>query len=118
MRISDWSSDVCSSDLFIVPGVAGWNVNRLWMSSGDIGCMALLVVRIVGSQSPEELGLLVVADGVSQGVVLRALLLRHLGVAQTHGLRFEVVGQHRAMRRALDLLAPQPLHQEPRAVKS
>src|SRR3546814_7621806 len=39
MRISDWSSDVCSSDLFIEAGVFG-NVGAVDLVLGNIGFLA------------------------------------------------------------------------------
>src|SRR3546814_7474122 len=32
MRISDWSSDVCSSDLLVLPVVSQWRERYLWLA--------------------------------------------------------------------------------------
>src|SRR3546814_8894084 len=48
MRISDWSSDVCSSDLplFVIPRAPGGPHPRPWLSSHKLG-------RPVGLANPE-----------------------------------------------------------------
>src|SRR3546814_8781274 len=53
MRISDWSSDVCSSDLFAAQEARNdeiWNVPYLPIDPADIGCSYEAVIR-VNSQS-------------------------------------------------------------------
>src|SRR3546814_7171010 len=57
MRISDWSSEVCSSDLIlviIVGGILGWLASIIMRTNAQQGILLNVVVGIVGARSEEH----------------------------------------------------------------
>src|SRR3546814_6511777 len=58
MRISDWSSDLCSSDLIVAPAAAqsssAWRSGAIRLWSSAVG--SVMVRLIVGSESHESSG--------------------------------------------------------------
>src|SRR3546814_6346952 len=59
MRISDWSSDVCSSDLLIPPAYGGWGSSfRTWcvaleeIAAACAGLSTLMHVHALGTAGP------------------------------------------------------------------
>src|SRR3546814_19963661 len=54
MRISDWSSDVCSSDLASLPRCAGEQVGDARRDRADAGCdVALVLAQIFGGYADD-----------------------------------------------------------------
>src|SRR3546814_4201408 len=51
MRISDWSSDVCSSDLLLVLATSVWTFNEsgldIWAMLPRLGCLGLLAMALL-----------------------------------------------------------------------
>src|SRR3546814_14850601 len=64
MRIRDWSSDVCSSDLEVAPGDNGELV-RLLPPNGEFAAPAVVVVKAQGRLAPLPFA----GDTVEQGSV-------------------------------------------------
>src|SRR3546814_8954993 len=46
MRISDWSSDVCSSDLFFLIEKFGWRHALLWLAGINLLCTLIHIVTV------------------------------------------------------------------------
>src|SRR3546814_20707967 len=73
MRISDWSSDVCSSDLTRVDG--GWLVNgqKVWTSGAHVAGMGCATVR-TNPDVPKHDGITMMAIEMhAEGVGVRPL---------------------------------------------
>src|SRR3546814_14330870 len=66
MRISDWSSDVCSSDLVVpmvaamiveqmeVLGLEGGDMRRLWLHQANTNMNRLIAQRVLGHEASED----------------------------------------------------------------
>src|SRR3546814_8024716 len=68
MRISDWSSDVCSSDLLIGIAAGGWAVNR-WLTDGNLAPAPKMVGAPSGAANP------LVTGGTAKGAADAAPLV-------------------------------------------
>src|SRR3546814_9763820 len=98
MRISDWSSDVCSSDLLFLPGGAGF-----WALMGMAGIMsgamrapitgALFAAELTGhfTALPHTMAAAAAAYGVSVLLMRRSILTekiarrgRHIQIGRAH----------------------------------
>src|SRR3546814_19243125 len=91
MRISDWSSDVCSSDLFIEPGNTE---GRDILHKGDVQCSlkpALVIIAILNLNRSSQFVIgchWIIEDGTARGVAAEKCALRPF----QHLHRIEVVG--------------------------
>src|SRR3546814_12863473 len=90
MRIRDWSSDVCSSDLEVAQGDNGELVRRLPLN-GEFAAPAVVVVKAQGRLAPLPFA----GDTVEQGSV--DLLV---AVAEDVGLHLQAAAHHRLGREA------------------
>src|SRR3546814_7999599 len=91
MRISDWSSDVCSSDLFTGAGARGLEaidialrITKFERILGDPGCGEFVVaafVEQIGEPMLRPDSLMVIAFGADVEIVLQFLGEHHLAAA-------------------------------------
>src|SRR3546814_5371008 len=102
MRISDWSSDVCSSDLMHFAGPFGrflTNVNRTMSQAGLIMPVArfvtLMVATAVGIVLLAIVAIVALGSKVSPGAVFLVLLL---AAAIGFGLPMMIIGRLRDRR--------------------
>src|SRR3546814_4464751 len=80
MRISDWSSDVCSSDLCldIWSGSMTQKIKAAIIGSGNIGTD--LMIKMIKYPQNMELAVVVGIDAASEGLAMA----RERGIATTH----------------------------------
>src|SRR3546814_13559095 len=77
MRISDWSSDVCSSDLGVVIGKKGADIEKLRQKLGQMARGSDVVLNIVEIRKP-EIDATLVAENIAQQLERRVAFRRAL----------------------------------------
>src|SRR3546814_1618836 len=85
MRISDWSSDVCSSDLFVPPLIDNPYVTRIFISAMMLGVMAAIYDLMIGYTGLVNFGY---AGFIAVGAYTSALGEFHYGISPWLGLFF------------------------------
>src|SRR3546814_8500219 len=99
MRISDWSSDVCSSDLGVVIGKKGADIEKLRQKLGQMARGSDVVLNIVEIRKPEIDAKLVaenIARQLERRVAFRRALKRAVQSAMqlgAQGIRINVGGR-------------------------
>src|SRR3546814_19040725 len=101
MRISDWSSDVCSSDLAMLPDQLAWRVARLERAGLFIVIGVLFLLPFLAAQVGVTLdvaGALVWAPVETLAAVIMAIT--------GHGDAGRGIGDHRRIREPRDGVSP------------
>src|SRR3546814_17962262 len=123
MRISDWSSDVCSSDLGVVIGKKGADIEKLRQKLGQMARGSDVVLNIVEIRKP-EIDAKLVAENIAQQQERRVAFRRALKRAVqsemrlgSQGIRLNVGGRLGGadVARALRLRAGRGAIRPPRA---